>query len=202
MLPRVVCLVLITTIYGCSGGPPALTPPDLRPASAADQAIALYDRDGSGDLSVDELQACPGMLSALKTYDLDGDGNISMDEITARLELFAKSRVALTQLVAVVRLGNRPLAGATILFVPEPYLGSAIKSATGKTGRSGGAMMDVDDSELPSNQAGLVGVQLATYRVEITHPEITIPAKYNTNTTLGYDSQPGKPSVIFNLETR
>ena len=63
-------------------------------------------------------------------------------------------------------------------------------------------MMDVDDSELPSNQAGLVGVQLATYRVEITHPEITIPAKYNTNTTLGYDSQPGQPSVIFNLKTR
>jgi len=202
MLLRIACLVLVTMIFGCSGGPPALTPPDLRPAASAEEAIALYDNDGSGDLSVDELQDCPGMLAALKTYDLDGDKKISRDEIKTRLQRFADSRVALIQLVAVVRLGNRPLVGATVRFVPEPYFGSAIKPASGKTGRSGGAMMDVDDSDLPSNQAGLVGIQFATYRVEITHPEITIPPKYNTNTTLGYDTQPGDPGVRFDLKAR
>lgn len=202
MLLRVVCLVLMALIYGCSGGPPALTPPELRPTAAAAEAIALYDKDGSGDLSHDELQACPGMLSAIETYDRDGDEKISKDEITARLQEFAESRVALTQLVAVVRLDKRPLEGATVKFVPETYLGSSIKTALGTTGRSGGSMMDVDDSDLPSNQAGLVGIQLGTYRVEITHPEISIPPEYNTDTTLGYDSQPGNLSVTFDLKAR
>ena len=109
------------------------------------------------------------MLVAIKTYDKDKNKRISRDEIVTRLQKYVNSRVALTQLVAVVRLNNRPLEGAMVRFVPEPYFDSSIKPATGKTGRSGGAMMDVDDRDSPSNQVGLVGVQFGTYRVKSPH---------------------------------
>ena len=197
-----IVLPLFSLACGCSGRPPALSPPGINPSYAADEAIALYDQDGSDDLSEEELRACPGMLVALETYDTNGDGKISREEIEARLQKFVESKVALTQLVAVVRLGKRPLSGATVRFVPEAFLGDSIKPATGVTGKSGGAMMDVADSDLPSNQAGLVGIQFGTYRVEITHPEESIPSRYNTNTELGYDTLPGAISVAFDLKSR
>ncbi|MCA9231611.1 MAG: EF-hand domain-containing protein [Planctomycetales bacterium] len=194
--------LLFAITCGCSGGPPALTPPDLQPESAADGAIALYDKDGSGDLSTEELEACPGVLGALGAYDQNDDKKVTRDEFVARLNRFASSRVALTQLIAIVYLDQRPLEGATVRLVPEPYFEGAIKPATCTTGQSGSGMLDVDDSELPSNQAGMVGVQLGTYRVEITHPEISIPAKFNVDTKLGYDSQPGNLSVKFHITSK
>ena len=199
---RGVGLVVFALACGCSGGPPALAPPGISPGDAADEALTLYDKDGSGDLSEEELQACPGILVAREVYDANGDGTISREEIEARLQKFVDSKVALTQLVAVVRLDKRPLEGATVRFIPEAFLGESIKEATGVTGKSGGAMMDVADSDLPGNQAGLVGIQFGTYRVEVTHPETMIPPRYNTDTTLGYDTQPGNISVAFDLKSR
>ena len=195
-------LGVVVGIAGCSGRPPALRPPDLDPESAAKVAIALYDKDGDGILSSTELEACPGMLESLTTYDRDSDEKISQEEIVQRLQRFVARGVSLSRVAASVRLDGGPLGGATIRFIPEQYLGDEIKRATGVTRRQGSATMAVAVEDLPENQKGIRGVHSGTYRVEITHPEISIPAKYNTETTLGYETKPGEPYVSFELKSR
>jgi len=199
---EIVVGLLCAIVAGCSGGPSALKPPSLDPGSAAAKAMTLFDKDGNGYLSLEELKACPGMLASINIYDQNGDQKISAEEIVQRLEKFVKRGVALSRLSATVRLDKRPLADATIRFLPESYLGDAIKPAVGKTRRMGSATMAVADEDLPMNQRGIRGIHTGTYRVEITHPKIEIPAKYNTETTLGYETTPGNPYVTFDLKSR
>ena len=195
------CIVLFGLI-GCSSGPSALKPPGLDPEYAAEQAIAQYDKDGDGALSLQELEACPGLLAAIEVYDQDGDEKISQEEIAKRLEIFVREGVTLARLAARVRLDNKPLGGATVKFIPESYLGDEIKTAIGTTRKGGSASMAVPDEDLPENQKGIRGIHPGTYRVEITHPEIDVPAKFNTNTTLGYETTPGNPYATFELQSR
>lgn len=197
-------IAVITSVFmlGCSSGPSALKPPSLDPESAADGALELYDQDGDQILNAEELKACPGLAYARGSYDRNNDSNISRDEIVQRLTSFVKSQAALFILSAKVTLDGRPLQGAEIKFVPEPYLGDEIKTVYGVTGADGSAGMSVKDEELPENQRGIGGVQCGTYRVEITHPEISIPAKYNTKTTLGYETSFGQRNVTFALNSK
>ncbi|MEQ8616217.1 MAG: EF-hand domain-containing protein [Lacipirellulaceae bacterium] len=176
--------------------------PDLDPADAAQQAVELYDKDDNQSLSKEELASCPGLLMSLKAYDLDSDESISEEEIKSRLKKLVEKAAALSRVTVTLKLNKKPLPGATIRFVPEPYLGEAIKSATGKTLKRGVASMAVADEELPDSQKGIRGIHPGTYRVEITHPEVEIPAKYNTNTTLGYETTPGNPYASFDLKSK
>ena len=189
-------------IIGCSSKPSALKPPVLDPESAAKEAMSLYDQDGDGRLSAEELKACPGIQSSLEIYDQDGDESVSEAELAARLKRFVDHNVALSRVSATVRLDQKPLGGATVRFVPEAYLGDETKEAVGITRKGGSASIAVPDEDLPENQKGIRGVNSGTYRVEITHPEIEIPAKYNTETTLGYETKPGDPYATFELKSR
>jgi hypothetical protein len=193
---------LCVLLFGCSGGVTALKPPVLDPKSAAKGAIGCYDKDGDGNLSLLELEACPGILESIAIYDLNNDKIISQEEIAQRLEKFVNRSVALARLSATVRFNNRPLGGASIRFIPETYLGDEIKPALGQTRQKGSATMAVADGDLPENQRGIRGIHTGTYRVEITHPEVKIPAKYNTETELGYETTPGNPYAKFDLKSR
>ena len=72
-------------------------------------------------------------------------------------------------------------------YVPEPFLGGAVEEATGVTDASGTAVLAIADEKLPSHLKGISGVRSGFYKVEITHPDKNIPAKYNTETTLGHE---------------
>ena len=189
----------LAVMSGCGHGLPALRPPDVDPDSAAAKAMEQYDKDGDGLLSATELEACPGLAKMVKEYDTDGDSSVSQAELAERLRKFAESGAALTPLTVDVRLNNLPLAGATVRFVPEDYFDDEIKVAVGKTSKSGTARMAVASEDLPENQRNLRAVQFGTYRVEITHPNVDIPARYNTETTLGYETIFGQPKVEFRL---
>lgn len=162
--------------------------------------MSQYDSDGNGALSAAELEACPALAKMMKAYDSDADGMISKSELTVRIQGFVDSQAALVPLSANVTLNNRPLAGATVRFVPEEYYAGAIKAAVGTTAKSGAAQMAISPEELPENQRKLRAIQFGTYRVEITHPEIDIPSKYNTATTLGFETVLGQPNVEFRLQ--
>ena len=198
--PASVCLFAM--FVGCNGGLSALEPPELDPESAAQEAMALYDKDGDHALSKSELEACPGLAASLKVYDSDKDGMISQQEIVKRLERFVTRGIALARLSVTVTLDKKPLANATVRFVPEPYLGEEIKPASGTTRKRGSATMAVADEDLPENQKGIKGIHAGTFRVEITHPQKKIPAKYNTDTKLGYETTPGNPYASFKLKSR
>lgn len=198
-LAALICFGPLLT--GCNRGPTPIQVPDFDPVTASRQAIDIYDKDHNGELSKDELAACPGILANLDAYDTNKNGSVSAEEIEARLTPLRRSGVGLTQLVIEVRMNGRPLQGADVKLVPEPYLGPNVKPAYGTTSRRGIAVMDIRDEDLPASEKGVTGVHYGTFKIEVTHATRMIPAKYNTATTLGYETQRGSPDYRIELKS-
>ena len=193
------CLLAAIAV-GCSRGPTRVSAPSVNSAEAGAEAIRLYDKDGDGKLSGAELDACPGIKLHLAAYDSDGDGAVSQTEIEAQLQKFVSSKIGQTNLQIAVVWNGRPLAGATVKLVPEPYLGAQVKPAYGTTGQAGKAAMDIRDEDLPASEHGIIGVHCGTYKIEVTHPNIAIPEQYNAQTTLGYETEFGNPGFKVSLK--
>jgi hypothetical protein len=195
-------------LAGCTAS--SVKPPGVDADGAAAAAIELHDKDGDALLSEKELAACPGLLATLTVSDTSGDKQLSQEEISAKLNAAFGGRTGLTSVSCRATLDNRPLAGATIRLVPEAFLGSEVKSAEGVTDRSGTAVVGISEEELPEKLRNQKVVQPGIYRVEITHPSGRIPARYNTQTTLGYEldtssaanlENPDEP-VVFRLRSK
>lgn len=198
------CLSL-SIFHGCSRRPSRVKPPRMNSKMAASEALREYDQDGDGALSPDELKEIPGILEAIENYDTDGDGNVSAAEIAGRIRPWQESRAGMMSLRCLVLLDGKPLDGATVLWKPEAFLGEDIKPASGVTGENGFANMGIDTSDLPSDQQVLVGVQFGIYKIEITHSDMSIPARYNTQTNLGREIAPGQAgldNIVFVLTSR
>lgn len=176
----VACAVLLA--IGCGPGRPArVTPPPLDPAAVAAAAIAAADADGDGTLGSEEIMKAPALAVSLKQLDTDGDGKLSVTEVRSWLEEVRKSRVAITSFTAMVTHKGRPLAGATVRLVPEPFMGDGTKPAEGVTDAAGSAVPTIRESKYP-------GVNCGLYRVEIEGTGVDgkpLPARYNADSTLG-----------------
>jgi hypothetical protein len=173
----VVALVVISCIGGCGGGSGSGGASAIDSTDAAAQAIELYDKDGSGSLSEAELAASPGILALRQQYDTDGNQQISEDELEARLQSIYRAGTGWLTLTGQVVQGNRPLAGAKVRFVPEPFLDDALHPATGTTDSQGRVVPAVADELLPSDLKGLTVMRQGVYRVEVEHPSIKQPHK-------------------------
>jgi hypothetical protein len=172
---------------GCSSGPEGVTAPPIEPGPAAEAAFVQYDKSGDGELAEDELAACPALRSALAELDKNGDRRVSKQELTDRLQMWVGSGIGVSFLTVQVTKGGRLLEGATVKLTPEEFLGGAVQPASGVTETSGAARMAIDASNLPDDLQQLRGVQQGYYRVEITHPSVAIPPKYNTQSTQGME---------------
>ena len=177
-----------------------MTPPRIDPDPAASEAISLYDSDKDGSLNAAELAKCPGMLSEIKSYDTDANGLVSREEIAARIKDLRRHGVGLTRLNCDVTVNGKGIQDAIIEFEPEPYLGNEIKASQGVTDDRGVAQMAIPADQLPVDQQDLKAIHYGTYKVRITHPKMKLPAKYNTETTLGYESRPGDPFATYSLK--
>jgi hypothetical protein len=60
-----------------------------------------------------------------------------------------------------------------VQFVPEPFLGEAVQTATATTDASGLARPAIPADNLPENLRNLPVMQVGVYRVEIEHPSIS-----------------------------
>jgi len=179
-------VVIGALLAGCNLSRQGIEVPQWDPSAAADRAMSEYDSNGDGQLSRDELQACPGLLSAIAAIDRDGDGSVSADELKASLQELRQNEAALVEVRCVVTRGRRPLEGATVTLVPESLMGDAFRPASGVTSRNGTTIPTVADEELPAEYRGRIhGVHCGFYRVVVTHPAVSIPAKYNSQTELG-----------------
>ncbi len=193
----------VIAVMGCSRGPTAVKVPPIQPEISAEEALSQYDKNSDGLLAADELAGSPALLDALKKdrVDADGDNRFSKQELIDRFATWANGGIGVSYLACRVTRAGRPLAGAEVKFVPEDIFREVLQPATGVTTGSGMAIMGIDKSNLPADLQNLRGVQQGLYRVEITHPNIQIPPKYNTETTLGievsYDY--GGYLVSFNL---
>lgn len=189
---------------GCSREPSRVTAPNIDPDTAAAAALELYDSNHDGSLSKAELAKNPAVLLSFAAYDLNGDGAIGGDEFVARLsELYGK-RIGLTEVSSKVTYQGRPLKDAVVVFEPEPYLGEEIPEARGTTDANGTASMTIAAEFLPENlrQRNRSLTKVGTYKVRITHPNMSLPDKYNTQTTLGYETQIGSPFATFSLSAK
>lgn len=173
----IVALVVISCICGCGRGSGDGGASAVDPTDAAEQAIELYDKDGNGSLSESELAASPGILALREQYDSDGNQEISEDEIAARLESIYRAGAGWLTVTCQVLQGSRPLVGAKVRFVPEPFLDDALKPASATTDGQGRLTPAVADEQLPADLKGLTVMRQGIYRVEVEHPSIKQPHK-------------------------
>jgi hypothetical protein len=172
---------LLGCILGCGRSVPPPIVPDLPDPLAAQRAIELFDTNHDGLLDSKELEKCPGLKAAIKRVDSNGDGKISEQEIAGRIKSWADSGTGRALVNCRVLHKGKPLEGAKVVFVPEPFLGGALQNGSGTASKAGYASI----SRPYEADIKVRGLSPGFYRVEITKDGEAIPAKYNTQTTLG-----------------
>jgi hypothetical protein len=183
-------------LSGCKDSPGRVEPPQVDPTVAAAEALASFSSDGDGRISANELGACPGLKTAIKAVDSDHDGNLSAEEIAARIRQWSTDRVAMVAVNCSVTQNGRPLAGATVTFVPEKFLGPNIKPASGVSDASGRVGLSVVGMPV----TGLA--HCGFYRVEISKKagdKEMIAAKFNRETALGEEITEGDKRRVEGL---
>lgn len=193
-----VCLVS----HGCFGVR-APEKPELSPAESAATALQEYDSDGDSLISEEEAESAPGLLAAFKKVDADSDGQLSADEIERRINYYktATSWVVPGQCKILYR--GKPLPNANVEFEPEALLGASFQPCSGVTDDQGIA-------NISRPGADIQGIFLGFYRVRITkekkNGEEMLKAKYNTETTLGFEATNDTPdqsnydAITFSLK--
>jgi hypothetical protein len=187
---------LVMVLLGCSDR--TIHVPSMDPDGAARQALAEYDTNKDGALSDDELDKCPGLKAGRAWLDTNKDKRLSADEITRRVRDYLDDRAGLLALVIQFTLDGKPLRDAEVTLVPESFLGSAVKPAQGKT-NAGGACVQfrTEGAEFP-------GVHPGVFRIVVSKKDASgkelVPARYNTQTTLGIEARSGNPAVANGLE--
>jgi hypothetical protein len=188
LLPAALCAA-IAILSGCSGRPGRVSTPKVNPNSAAQQAVQELDKNSDGQLSPDELKTSPPLLDALPSYDVDHNASLSQREIADGISRWSLRGIGALALPFTVRFDGRPLEGAQVKLVPAPFLDDAIRPATGVADRTGSGSLNMAAEDRPSNAPkNLPLIQPGLYTVEITHPSIKVPAKYNSQTTLGLEA--------------
>lgn len=203
--PGVLGLLLVGLAGGCGFGGTRVRPPAINPGKAAKAALGQLDANADEMLSEKEVEACPALHAARAEYDTNGDQQIVEEELVERFKAMYEGEVGLISADCSVSLNRKPLPGATVRFIPETFLGDATKAAAGTTDESGFAQIAIPDDQLPERLRGFRKMQVGLYRVEITHPQISLPAKYNTQSTLGYELNPANhdgPHAKFQLEVK
>ena len=180
-----VCLA-VGMLPGCAGGEKG---PSYAADQSAQQALAEYDTNHDGFLDAKELERCPALKNSLDSIDTNGDHRLSAEEIAARIQVYQDSQVTLKAHACNVRLDGKPLQGATVTFVPEKFMGTGLRNASGVTNERGTVEPNVEGEKLP-------GIQPGFYRVQISKKNAsgqeTIPARYNQDSILGIEVYPRK----------
>ena len=181
---------LLLACVGCwARTPDRVKPPTIDASAAGAEAIKIYDTNKDGKISGEELDKCPAIKAALAQIDPGGQGEVTAEKITARIRQWQETKLGKMSLTCMVTHNGQPLAGATVTFVPEKFLGSEIKPATGTTDANGMAMLSVA-TNTPTGERVLPGIAPGLYRVVITKQGMDIPAKYSAeaSTVLGVEA--------------
>jgi hypothetical protein len=173
---------MLVGIWGCNSD--NLAPPTVNPGAAGQAALSQYDTNKNGTLDAEELAQAPGFQAALKSCDQDGDGQLTAAEIAARVKNIVGEEVGMLQMQCMVTLDGQPLANAMVTAIPEKALGDQFRTAKGTTNAQGLAGLSM-------GMEGFPGMQCGIFKIEISHKDEqgveTLPAKYNTATTLGME---------------
>jgi len=197
MRPLCVALIGLLAVTGCSSKDTAVRDaplPIYDPDGIARSAISQFDKNRDGTLDASELRACPALYGALAAIDTNGDRKLSADEIRKRVEAYASGTTGSVPVTCTVRLDGQPLADASVTFDPEPCMGGAVKAATGKTDKDGGCVVYEIEGKPHS------GLAPGLYRIRVTKDGASIPARFNTQTTLGQEVFHNPRAAEVNVE--
>jgi hypothetical protein len=185
---------------GCGKRQERITVPSFSPGSAAGRAVKDYDQNGNGSVDGGELQKCPAFLTALPRIDQDGDGKLTDSEISARIATYNTFGIGLMSRICVITLDGRPLVNANVRFEPESFMLGSISPAVGVTDASGRVSPRKEGSEYPAMQVGMYRIKVSLRDGETE----TIPAQFNSETTLGVEIAPDVPEQErgFNLDLK
>ncbi len=179
--------VILLTQSGCLGQPSRIAPHGIDAVAAGQEAIKMYDTNKDGKISGAELDNVPSFIKGLPNFKSTKEKGVTAADITARIKAWQQTKIGRCGGVIVkVTRNGKPLEGADVKFVPEKFLGGNLPVSTGTTESDGSALM----SEPISGPGDPPGVPPGYYRVEITMPNGSIPAKYNTQTIFGEEIYP------------
>ncbi len=190
----------ILALAGCNGALPAVKPPAIDATTAAKGALAEFDADGNG--TIEKAEACLGISSQWDRYDEDGDGSISGEELAARFQKWTAGDTGMMNLRIQLTYRGQPLPDAEVAMTPFDFLGEKVLASEGTTDRYGYAFMAIPKENLPKTQQTNFGMQVGLYEVAVTHPDIAIPAKYNTATELSVDLSPNEANTGVSFKLR
>jgi hypothetical protein len=148
----------------------------------AKAAMQEFDKNGDGFLDTTELNACPGLKSSLGELDKNNDRKLSADELKSRFATYKAVGVGAISVGCTVSMNGRPLGGATVTFTPEACMLGVIKHATATT-LGDGSVVDFQIEGVTQS-----GLPAGLYKVAISKIDAgmeTVPARYNSATTLG-----------------
>ena len=185
-LTLIVFSLALGLLNGCSGSD-TLTVPTYTPERMAQDAMAEYDTNHDGYLDAKELERCPSLKSSLESMGKAREKRLSTEDITEHIRMYVDRQVALKEVGCHVLLDGRPLEGATVKYVPEKFMGSAIKPASGVSDSRGIVVLTAEGEKLPGVQPGFYRVQVAK---KSASGQETIPARYNQDTILGIEISP------------
>lgn len=198
-------LIAGAVLCGCDGRPARVYQADVDTAAVAASIRQDHDRDESGGISKDEIRPLAAIAGSFEQYDRDNDGQLTEDEIAERLaaEVF-DPRKALLQASCIVKKDGRPIAGAQVRLVPLSYFADHIPPAQGVSDSRGVAVLALDEKDLPAGAPHVKGlIRPGLYRVEVTHPSIAIPTKFNSASALSVEVSTAAlatGSILLNLD--
>ncbi|MCH2113301.1 MAG: hypothetical protein MK171_00085 [Pirellulales bacterium] len=188
-------LLFFLCLSGCSDGPQRVPSISIDAYAAGLAAMEQYDANGDGTIGANELKDAPSLHSAIANLDTDSDGAVSAEEVAARIREWQETEVGLiTGISCRVTYKGAPLAGATVIFEPEKFLGDSVRSCVGTTSKRGRAGL-----RMPDASHKIPGASPGFYRIKITSPHVEIPAKYNTQTVLGREIANLTGELVLNL---
>lgn len=187
LTPFAVCQALIfAMLSGCSDKPGRIQQADVDFKLVSEQLFEAYDQDGSQSLDLAEAQKLSAIGVRFNEYDSNADKAITRDEIEERLQTTVfDPRKAFMEVSCVIKNNSRILPGATVKFVPVSFLETWLPPARGESDNRGVVKPSIEAKDFPENAPKLSGfMRPGIYRVEITHPSVQIPAKYNSESIL------------------
>ena len=167
---------------GCSSSQKRVSQPEYSSSPGA-AALAAYDSNSDDVISNDELDQVPALKASISAVDTDKNGRISAQEIDDRVNAWKESRIGKMAAICEVTLDGKPLANAEVVLEPEPFVGSNLPSGSGTTGEDGWVGISLFSDQ--DGNARHVGMPPGWYKIRVTSPDHKIPARYNSNTTLG-----------------
>jgi hypothetical protein len=171
----------LTIAAGCSGRPARVVAPRIDPAAVTEAVFQAADEDRDGALRGGEQKIVPAIAAAAERLDGDGDGAVSRDELSRWLTAVRDARVAINRFEMSLTHRGRPLAGADVRLVPEPFMGSEIQVAEGTTDAQGVVVVAIPGAKY-------VGANCGLYRVAITGTDNNgkpLSERFATSPTLG-----------------